>query len=247
MGQDSRIGWTDNTHNFWYGCQKVSEGCKNCYAECDMTRYGKPFVQVTRAKGFDAPRRWQKQLDAGTYTGPRHGATVLVFTCSWSDFFIAEADPWRAEAWDVIRQTPHLTYQILTKRPERIAACLPDDWGAGYPNVWLGVSVAHRRWLPRLDTLAEVPAVVHFASFEPLLGDLGDLSPWLPSLQWAIVGGESGSQRRRMDLAWLYSIVEHCQAAGVPTFVKQDTAFKEGQQGRIPDAIWAIKQFPLGL
>ena len=195
---------------------------------------------------FSVPRTWQKQLDKGTYKGKRHGDTVLVFTCSLSDFFIEEADAWRSEAWDLIRQTPFLTYQMLTKRPERILSCLPADWGSGYPNVWLGVSVENRRWLHRVDPLAQVPAVVHFASFEPLLGDLGDLRPWLPHLQWAIVGGESGPQRRPRELAWLLSIVQQCQAAGVPCFVKQDWAFRDGRQGRIPDAIWAIKAWPHG-
>jgi protein gp37 len=183
----------------------------------------------------------------GTHAGRHHGHTKLVFTCSLSDFFIAEADGWRAEVWEIIRATPSLTYQILTKRPERLAACLPADWGAGYPNVWLGVSVENRRWRRRLDTLAQVPAVVHFASVEPLLQDLGDLTPWLPSLEWVIVGGESGPRRRPMALDWLVSVVEQCQAAHIATWVKQDTAFKDGQQGRIPDHIWHIKQLPLGL
>jgi protein gp37 len=249
MGLDSLIGWTDNTQNFWQGCHKVSPACANCYLFAWQARYKKSQNVVIRSAPatFRQPRTWQKHLDQGTYTGPRHGDTVLVFTCSHSDFFVAEADPWRAEAWEIIRATPALTYQILTKRPERIAGCLPDDWGTGYSNVWLGTSVENRHWLRRLDLLFEVPAIVHFASFEPLLKDLGDLSSWLPSLSWAIVGGESGPQRRRMDLAWLFRIVEQCQGAGVPVFVKQDTAFREGRQGRIPDAVWAIKQFPLGL
>ena len=110
--------------------------------------------------------------------------------------------------------------------------------------MWLGVSVENRRWLSRLDRLYQVPAVVYFASFEPLLRDLGDLTPWLSGLGWAIAGGESGPPRRPMRLEWLASVVAQCQAAGVPTFVKQDTALKEGQQGRIPDEVWAIKEFP---
>jgi protein gp37 len=212
-----------------------------------MTRYGKPFSRVTRAKGFDTPLQWEQQLCKGTYKGKRHGDTVLTFTCSWSDFFIDEADPWRAEAWEIIRQTPHLTYQILTKRPERMVSCLPEDWGSGYPNVWLGVSVENRRWLCRLETLAKIPARIHFASFEPLLKDLGDLTPWLPGLEWAIVGGESGARRRPMALPWLSSIVAQCQAAQIPVWVKQASAFRDGQQGDIPDDIWQIKQLPLGL
>ena len=249
MAEDSPISWTDNTYNPWQGCHKVSPGCSGCYLFSWQARYGKLQDVVIRSKPptFRAPRGWQEQMAQGTYTKPHHGATLLVFTCSLSDFFIEEADAWRPEVWDILRATPHLTYQILTKRPERIARCLPSDWGRGWPNVWLGTSVENRRWLARLDRLSQVPAVVHFASFEPLLKDLGNLTPWLPGLSWAIVGGESGSTRRPMRLEWLTSIVDQCQAASIPTWVKQDVAFKDGQQGRIPDDVWAIKQLPLGL
>src|SRR5262249_27208766 len=113
------------------------------------------------------------------------------------------------------------------KRPERLASCLPDDWGTGYPNVWWGVRVENRRW--RLETLAAIPAIIHFASFEPLLQGLGDLTPWLPTRQWAIIGGESGPTRRPMALPWLLRIVEQCQRAEIPVFVKQDVAFRDGQ------------------
>jgi protein gp37 len=95
-----------------------------------------------------------------------------VFTCSWSDWFHEDADPWRDEAWEVIRAAPDLTFQILTKRPERIADHLPADWGDGYPNVWLGVTIENRRFVDRADVLREVPAAVRFISAEPLLGPL---------------------------------------------------------------------------
>jgi protein gp37 len=248
MAMDSAISWCDDTWNPWQGCHKVSPGCANCYMFTAKRRYGqRPDVVVRSARAtFELPRTWERQLAAGTYRGKkRHGDTLLIFTCSWSDFFIEDADPWRGEVWAIIRETPHCTYQILTKRPERIAACLPDDWGTGYPNVWVGTSIENRRWLHRLDTLLQVPAVVRFASFEPLLGDLGDLSPWLSWLSWAIVGGESGGTRRPMDLGWLLSIVAQCHAAGVPIWVKQDSAFKDEQQGRIPADVWALKQLPL--
>lgn len=249
MAEASPISWTDNTYNPWQGCHKVSPGCAFCYMFSWQARYGKRQDVVLRSAPatFRAPLTWHKHMARGTYPKSHHGTTLLVFTCSLSDFFIEEADPWRPEVWDIIRATPHLTYQILTKRPERMAACLPADWGTGYANVWLGVSVENRRWLRRLDTLAQVPAVVHFASFEPLLRDLGDLTPWLVGLEWAIVGGESGPRRRAMELAWLTGITAQCQAAGIPLWVKQDVAFRDGQQGRIPDTVWAMKQLPLGL
>ncbi len=246
MAQETPISWTDATYNPWQGCHKVSPGCAHCYMFTWQARYGKPQDRVIRSAPatFRAPLRWQRQLVQGTYPGKRHADTLLVFTCSLSDFFIEEADRWRADAWEIIRATPNLTYQILTKRPERIAAHLPADWGTGYPNVWLGTSVENRRWLPRLATLTAIPAVIHFASFEPLLGPLGDLTPWLDTVGWAIVGGESGAPRRPMRLAWLYELLQQCQETDIPVWVKQDSAFKDGQQGRIPDAVWAIKDLP---
>jgi protein gp37 len=95
----------------------------------------------------------------------------FIFTCSWSDFFITEADKWRAEAWDIIRRTPEFTYLILTKRPDRIARCLPADWGDGYPNVWLGTSAENQKYADqRIPELLKVPAAKRFLSLEPLLG-----------------------------------------------------------------------------
>jgi protein gp37 len=190
-----------------------------------------------------APYRWEREALAGT----RQGRDRLVFTCSLSDFFIEEADRWRPDVWGIMRATPHLTYQVLTKRVERIADHLPADWGTGYRNVWLGTSVENRRFLHRLDVLGQIPAVLRFVSFEPLLEDLDDLAPWLPSLSWAIVGGESGPHRRHMDVAWMTTIVTQCQAAGLAVWVKQDTALREGQQGRIPDELWQQKHWPLAL
>lgn len=160
MGDQTAISWTDKTWNPWMGCRKVSQGCKNCYMYRDMAKYGRDAMTVTRSKTtFSAPLHWKQP--------------AKVFTCSWSDFFIAEADEWRDEAWDIIRQTPHLTYQILTKRPELIAGQLPDDWGTGWPNVWLGVSAENQEAADlRIPQLLAVPAAIHFVSAEPLLGPL---------------------------------------------------------------------------
>lgn len=223
MGENTAIQWTNRTYNPWQGCTKVSPGCAHCYMFSEKTRYGQDPATVVRSKDptFYAPLKWKDP--------------ALVFTCSWSDFFHVDADPWRAEAWGIIRQTPHLTYQILTKRPERIAACLPADWGTGWPNVWLGTSVENQRWATRIDALLAVPAAVRFLSCEPLLGPL-DLTPWLweeagpawvgrnvaePGLDWIIIGGESGHKARPMMLGWARDLVRQCRAAGVAVFVKQ--------------------------
>lgn len=106
----------------WHGCTKVSQGCKYCYMYRDKERYGLDPTAIVRSQ----PKTFNEPL-----TETRHR---LVFTCSWSDFFIEGADAWRADAWDIIRLTPHLTYQILTKRPERVALCLPQDWGGATPT-----------------------------------------------------------------------------------------------------------------
>jgi protein gp37 len=161
MGERSAIEWTDATWNPWRGCTQVSPGCAHCYMFRDQRRYGRDPEVVVRAAPatFDAPLRWKE---------PRR-----VFTCSWSDWFHEAADDWRDEAWDIIRRTPHLTYQILTKRPEMIAGRLPRDWGReGYPNVWLGVSVESQRQDWRAAWLCQFPAAVRFVSAEPLLGPL---------------------------------------------------------------------------
>src|SRR5260370_42113596 len=133
VGERTGIEWADATWNPFYGCTKVSPGCKNCYMYREMERYGRDPYTVTRAKPatFTAPLRWRE---------PRR-----IFTCSWSDWLHEAADAWRPEAWDIIRRTPQHTYLILTKRPERIPE-VRVPWSARafeapWPNVWLGVSV----------------------------------------------------------------------------------------------------------
>ena len=155
MSERTGIGWTEATWNPWHGCHKVSPGCKNCYMFREKRQYGQdPDVVVRSKTKFYDPLKWKE---------PR-----LVFTCSWSDWFIEEADAWRDEAWDIIRRTPH-TYQILTKRIERAADHLPPGWPL--PNVWLGVSVENQRYADeRIPRLLDIPAAVRFVSYEPALG-----------------------------------------------------------------------------
>lgn len=181
----------------------------------------------------------------------------MVFTCSWSDFFIEDADNWRPDAWDIIRQTPHLTYQILTKRPENIADRLPANWDNGWPNVWLGVSVENQAAADeRIPAILRIPARIRFLSIEPLLGQV-DLSGrsvqgvWIDSeyanldsglgeivesegwpIHWIIIGGESGPGAREFKMEWAGSIVSQCKRSGVPVFVKQmgDYATYDGER-----------------
>lgn len=215
MAEKTIIAWTDKTWNPWRGCTKVSPGCAHCYMFTAQARYGRNPDVVVRTKTWGDPVAWNREAAA-------EGRSWRVFTCSWSDWFHADADAWRDEAWALIRSTPHLTYQILTKRPERIAAHLPADWGRGYPNVWLGVSIENNRHVGRADLLREVPAQVRFISAEPLLGPLPDLD--LTGIHWLIVGGESGPGFRPMDQAWALDLHRMAQDAGTAYFYKQSAA-----------------------
>lgn len=167
MGETTGIDWTDSTWGPWRGCHKVSPGCRECYMFREQKRYGRDPNVVVRAKPatFNAPIRWARKL------AQSGAARKLVFVCSWSDFWIAEADPWRAEAWEIIRRTPHLTYQIVTKRIERVAEVgLP--WGDGepWPNVWGIVSVENQETADeRVGLLLQTNFAVRGVSYEPAL------------------------------------------------------------------------------
>jgi protein gp37 len=210
MGETSVIEWTDATWNPWRGCTKVSPGCAHCYMFRDQRRYGRDPEVVVRASDatFYGPLRARK------WQAPRK-----VFTCSWSDWFHEDADPWRDEAWDVIRRTPQHTYQILTKRPERMLDHLPADWDDGYPNVWMGVTIENRRFVGRADLLREVPARVRFVSAEPLIGPLTSLD--LAGIDWLIVGGESGPAARPINPDWVRDLRDACAETGTAFFFKQ--------------------------
>jgi protein gp37 len=132
--------------------------------------------------------------------------------------------------WRIIKQTPMLDWQLLTKRPERIIANLPQDWGRGYGNVWLGTSVEDERVVNRIAYLKNVPAVVHFLSLEPLIGPLSSLP--LDNIQWVIVGGESGPRARPIDEKWVLDIRRQCRAASIPFFFKQWGGVNKARNGR---------------
>ncbi|MDE8535531.1 DUF5131 family protein [Staphylococcus aureus] len=176
--------------------------------------YGRDPKVVVRSKPgtFNAPLNWARKLKPGT----------KVFPCSWSDWFIAQADEWRAEAWEIIRRTPQFTYQILTKRPENIADRLPADWGEGYPNVWLGVSIEAPGYLERGKVLEKIPAAVRFISYEPALAavDFRELFYW-QRFHWLISGGESGTNPRPANLDWFRQVREDCHNYGIAYFHKQ--------------------------
>lgn len=259
MGERSVIEWTDSTWNPWRGCDKVSPGCADCYMFRDQLRYGHDPEVVTRCAdgSFYAPvrsRKWAAERERCIAERGRH----LVFTCSWSDWFHEDADAWREEAWEIVRATPRSTYQILTKRPENIADRLPADWGEGYPNVWLGVSIENRRYVHRAELLRAVPAAVRFISAEPLLGPLvatggffargpgGQYHPdWpdgyigpdlaLAGIDWLITGGESGPQHRFFKPWWATDLRDACDREGVAFFHKQNGGPRPSSNGRLLD------------
>jgi protein gp37 len=211
MGKISGVSWTDASWSPWYGCEKVSPGCGNCYAQRDMERYGKDFSTVQRAKTtFNDPLHWRE---------PKK-----IFVTPWSDFFLEEADPWRNEAWDIIRHCKQHTFQLCTKRADQIMADLPEDWGRGWDNVWLGVTVETPKYLSRVDQLLDVPAMTRFVSYEPALASLTDdpHSQILWCMDWIISGGESGPKARKADPEWFRQIRDFCKQEEVAFFHKQN-------------------------
>jgi len=204
-----------------------------------MNRGGRdPFKGPMRT----SPATWAKAA-VWNRKAEKAGERRRVFTCSMSDFLHQSADPWRPDAWQVIKDCWWLDFLILTKRIELIKNRLPDDWETGYPNVWLGVSLERQEYAARLDHLCSAPAAVRFVSAEPLLGKL-DIGYWLPHIDWVIAGGESGGNRRPSELSWYQSLYDQCQRFDTRFYMKQDTSFRDGEQGRIPDDLWAIKEFP---
>ena len=209
MGEKTGISWTDSTWNPFVGCTKISAGCRICYFYRDAERYGFDPKRVHRSGTMKDPLKWKEP--------------ARVFTCSWSDFFHEDIQPeWREEAWNVIRKTPHLTYQILTKRPENIMDNLPADWGNGWNNVWLGVTVETAREIWRLDEVAKIPAVLRFASYEPALGPMTYWpGQYASKIGWWIAGGESGPGFTQPKADWFRWLRDECATNRIPFFFKQ--------------------------
>jgi protein gp37 len=284
MSDRTAISWTDATWNPVTGCTKVSPGCAHCYAEAITLRFkrggpylpGKTTIRLHPDR-LDQPLRWRR---------PRR-----IFVCSMSDLFHEDVPlSFLSRVWGIMRETPRHTYQMLTKRPERMlewlktldtmrrGVCAPPEseipfteWFLNtYPNIWLGVSVENQYWADRrIPLLLQTPAAVRFLSLEPLLKRLFLKHEWLTGrmkpvsmsgaytgfppgrtigggehVNQVIIGGESGPGHRPMDPAWVEDIAGQCRAAGVPVFVKQDSGARPGQQGRLSDDLWGLKEFP---
>jgi protein gp37 len=208
----SRIEWTGKTLNPTSGCTKVSPGCRFCYAEVMARR-----LHAMGAPGYE--RNFELTLHPERLELPlRRRQPTLYFVNSMSDLFHKDIpDSFIDRMFDVMRATPQHTYQVLTKRADR----LPRYFGvrACPDNCWLGVSVEDRRRLRRIEPLRRVVAKVRFISVEPLLEDLGPMN--LAGIHWVIVGGESGHQARPMNREWALNVMRQCKAAGVAFFFKQ--------------------------
>ncbi len=234
---DTAIEWTDATWNPIAGCTVITAGCTNCYAMRMAARLEAMGVEkysgLTRKSGHRAVwtgkiRLDEKSLDIpATWSKPRK-----VFVNSMSDLFHEDVPAeFILRVWEVMRDTPRHTYQILTKRPERMAEVLNKSSFPILSNVWLGTSVEDEHVLYRLDQLRQVPAAVRFVSFEPLIGSVasGDLK----EIHWAIVGGESGPRSRDMKHEWVDEIERMCRRSGAAFFFKQWGGKNKKAAGRI--------------
>lgn len=223
MAGTTSIEWTEMTWNPVTGCRKISQGCKHCYAErmavrlhaMGNRRYEAGFEPTLHHDLIDAPRRWR---------APR-----TVFVNSMSDLFQEEVPlQFIAAVFQTMKECPQHTFQVLTKRADRLAAvCRQLPWPK---NVWMGVSVENRRQLHRVAALVRVPAAVRFLSCEPLLGPLSELD--LSGIDWVIVGGESGPKARPMQAEWVEDIRRKCERHRVAFFFKQWGGVRKDRTGR---------------
>ena len=233
---ESQIEWTDATWNPVAGCSIVSAGCKNCYAMGMASRLeamgvekyrgltrrsGKRVVWLGHARedlqSLDVPYKWKK---------PRK-----VFVNSMSDLFHESISmKFIDRVWQVMADTPHHHYQILTKRPERMLEYMIQNRSAVLPNIWLGTSVENAETNGRIDALRKVPAAIRFVSFEPLIASVGRVN--LKDIDWAIVGGESGHRARPIEESWITEIHKQCEKYGTAFFFKQWGAWGQDNKRR---------------
>lgn len=226
MAQGSGIEWTESTWNPVTGCNKISPGCKHCYAERMAARlhamgqanYRNGFALTLQPQMLEIPLRWRKPQ--------------TIFVNSMSDLFHDDVPlDYIERVFDVMRRAHWHRFQVLTKRANRLAELSPRlTWS---PNIWMGVSVESDKYCARIDALRATAAAVKFLSLEPLLGPLHRLD--LRGIDWVIVGGESGPDARPMDPAWALDLRDQCRRAHVPFFFKQWGGTNKKLTGRVLD------------
>lgn len=270
MGRDSKIEWTDHTFNPWWGCVKVGLGCQHCYAERYAARYGYDVWGPDKGRRLFGDGHWAQPVKwnvAAEKAGKRQrvfcGSMCDVFEAHYIPEWAAQLDKDRQRLWDLIAETPWLTWMLLTKRPANVLSMAPESWyfDSWPENVWMGASASTEDELrSQWRWLREIPALLLFLSLEPLLEatDVGPCLPlvptslwpcltpqeaiaWLEARSWAgwvIVGGESGPKARAMEPDWAREIRDLCGIAEVPFFMKQMS-----RRAPIP-ADLLIREFP---
>ena len=268
MGANSDIEWTDHTFNPWWGCTRISPACDHCYAANWAQRTGFTELWSGQRRVF-GEKHWREPLHWNERAA-RAGTRARVFCASMADVFDGDApEGARERLWALIEATPALEWLLLTKRIGNAARMLPAAWlEQPRPNVWLGATFCNQAEIDRdFGKLIAVPAVIHFASFEPLLGPVS--LRWLPrwshegrptaldpsgrtdhldglrGLDWVICGGESGPHARPMDPAWARTLRDQCVAARVAFFMKQmgGRVDKRGELGAFPEE-FRIRETP---
>lgn len=224
MAIKTKIEWTENTWNPITGCTKFSDGCKNCYAYTMANRlklmgnkkYANGFNITLHDRCLTQPLKWKKPS--------------VIFVNSMSDLFHEDVPlEFIQKVFDVMNIASWHTFQILTKRAERLAALAGLlNWTN---NIWQGVTVESSKYKNRIDDLRKVPAKVRFVSFEPLIGEVGNVD--LSGIDWAIVGGESGSGAREMKTEWVFSIKNECDRQNTLFYFKQWGGINKKKAGRI--------------
>lgn len=237
MVSKSTIEWTEATWNPVAGCSVLSPGCTNCYAmrlayRLDAMGQGK-YESLTRVSGGRPKWTGEIRIDPISLTAPhRWRRSRMIFVNSMSDLFHERVPvDFIVSVFGVIRDTPQHTYQILTKRADRLSQLAPNlEWPR---NLWMGVSVESAEYRQRIEALRRVPSAIRFLSLEPLLGPLDDLD--LNDIHWVIVGGESGPGARPMNVEWVRNIREQCVAEHVAFHFKQWGGVNKKKFGRLLD------------
>lgn len=224
MASNSQIEWTEATWNPVTGCNKISPGCKHCYAErlskrlkaMGQANYKNGFKLTMQPQMLEVPLRWKKPQ--------------TIFVNSMSDLFHKDIPlEYIKRVFDVMKRAHWHRFQVLTKRADRLAELSSElEWAS---NIWMGVSVENQKYVPRIDDLRKTGAMTKFLSLEPLLGPLKNLD--LSEIDWVIVGGESGYGARPMLVNWVTDIRKQCQKAGVAFFFKQWGGFNKKKTGRM--------------
>ena len=215
-----------NIWNPWHGCHKISPGCMNCYVYRRDANYEKDSSVVTKTTAFTLPLK-KTRLKQFKLAPPD-----TVYTCMTSDFFVKDADIWRAEAWEMLKQRSDLMFFIITKRIDRFLECIPPDWGDGYENVTICCTVEnHDRADFRLPIFMSVPIKNRFIICEPILEAI-NISPYLTiEIGGVIAGGESGNDARVCDYDWILSLCDQCRQRNVPfTFKQTGRYFKKDEK-----------------